>query len=249
MPRVEYRDRAGAYRTARTLPAEVLAVWREVVADVGPPVPARVLDVGAGPGGFLAPLARWARAPVVAVEPSAAMRSDAAAAGPGEGHPYLAGVAEALPFADGSFGWAWLSTVVHQFDDLTVAAGEVRRVVAPGGRALIRGFFGDIEVTGLLGTFPGIERSAATFPSTASVTSPFVAAGFAVERVVDVVEPWRFDLHVWVDRVHRIRHVDSMLRPLTDTEIDTGVRSVLAVHGPEDRTVPGDLTLRLVVLR
>ncbi|HEV2069182.1 MAG TPA: class I SAM-dependent methyltransferase [Acidimicrobiales bacterium] len=249
MAGVDYRDRAGDYRTARTLPGAVLAAWHEVIEDVDPPAPARVLDVGAGPGGFLALLSRWSGGPVVAVEPSAAMRTEAAAAGLGKNHPYVAGVAEALPLAGGSFGCAWLSTVVHQFADLTAAAAEVRRVVAPGGRALIRGFFSDIDVTGLLAFFPGIERSARSFPSTTSTSSAFESAGFIVDRVVDVVEPWRFHLDAWVDRVHRIRHVDSMLRTLTDTEFDTGVGSVLATFGPEEGAVPSDLTLRLLILR
>ncbi|HXH57317.1 MAG TPA: hypothetical protein VNL12_08430 [Iamia sp.] len=64
--------------------------------------------------------------------------------------------------------------------------------------------------------------------------------------MVDVVEPWRFDLDVWVDRVHRIRHVDSMLRPLTDA---TGVRSVMATFGPQEGAVASDFTLRLLILR
>ncbi|HEV2069468.1 MAG TPA: class I SAM-dependent methyltransferase [Acidimicrobiales bacterium] len=97
MAGVDYRDRAGDYRTARTLPAAVLAAWHEVLENTDPPVPARVLDVGAGPGGFLTLLSRWSHGPVVAVEPSGAMRTEAATAGLGEDHPYVAGVAEALP--------------------------------------------------------------------------------------------------------------------------------------------------------
>ncbi len=124
MAGVDYRARAGDYRAARTPPAAVVAAWHEVIEDVHPPAPARVLDVGAGPGVFLALLSRCSHGPVGAVEPSAAMRTEAAAAGLGQDHPYVAGVAEAFPLAGGSFGWAWLSTVVHQFDDLTAAASE-----------------------------------------------------------------------------------------------------------------------------
>ncbi len=114
---------------------------------------------------------------------------------------------------------------------------------------MIRGFFSDIDVTGLLAFFPGIERSTQSFPSTTSVCSSFESAGFIVDGVVDVVEPWRFHLDAWVDRVHRIRRVDSMLRTLSDTEFDTGVGSVLATFGPEEGAVPSDLTLRLLILR
>jgi SAM-dependent methyltransferase len=255
--RVDYSDSAEAYRRARTLPAEVLDVWRSAIEALEIPPARRVLDVGAGPGGFLDPLVDWFSAPVVAVEPSTAMRAAAQAAHLSGAFPYVAAWAEALPVRAASVDVAWLSTVVHQFDDPLAAARELRRIVAPGGRVLVRGFFSDVTVTGLLALFPGIERSATTFPSTDAVTSSFEHAGFALARVVDVVEPWRFDLEVWADRVRSIRHTDSALRPLTDAEVDDGLRIVRDLHGQtgsdETRshaTVPiaSDMTIRLVVL-
>jgi SAM-dependent methyltransferase len=36
---------------------------------------------------------------------------------------------------------AWLSVVVHHLADLPAAAEELRRVLVPGGRVLIRGAF------------------------------------------------------------------------------------------------------------
>jgi len=250
MARVDYTAGAAAYRAARTLPAEVLAVWQHAIAQLDLPRPQRVLDLGAGPGGFLDPLAAWFDALIVAVEPSAAMRDTARRAGIIERHryPYIAAWAEHLPMRATSIDVAWLSTVIHQFDDRDAVARELRRVVRPNGRVLVRGLCADVAVTGLLASFPGIDRAAATFPSTQDVVTCFEAAGFTLDRVQDVVEPWRFDVATWADRIASLRDVDSAFRPLTDDEFAAGVRTVLDAH--PDATVPmaSDTTLRLIVL-
>ena len=53
-------------------------------------------------------------------------------------------------------------------------------------------------------------------------------AGFDLERVIDVHEPWMFHVPEWADRVRELRHTDSALRPLTDDEIDERERAALA---------------------
>jgi ubiquinone/menaquinone biosynthesis C-methylase UbiE len=54
-------------------------------------------------------------------------------------HPRtLAGQADALPFTAGSFGAAWLSTVIHHITDLPAAAAELRRVLAASAPVLTR---------------------------------------------------------------------------------------------------------------
>jgi SAM-dependent methyltransferase len=256
--RVDYTDRAGAYRRARTLPAHVLEPWTAAVAPIAAEVraasrdrggrPGAVLDLGAGPGGFLDPLAEWFDAPVVAVEPSEAMRAEARAAGTSPRFAYVGGRAEQIPLAGDVADVAWLSTVVHQFDDLGAAAAELRRTVRPGGLVLVRGFFADLSLTGLFGHFPGIGRSAATFPLTDAVVETFAAAGFGLRHVVDVVEPWTFELGPWTERVRAIRHTDSALRPLTDDEVEAGIASVQAAHGAAAGPIVSDTVIRLLVL-
>lgn len=249
MARVDYTGQAGAYRASRTLPAEVMERWREAVAAAALAPPTRVLDLGAGPGGFLDPLSEWFGAPVVALEPSPAMRAEAAAAGVTGRHPYAAAWAEALPLASSSIDLAWLSTVWHQFDDSAAVAHELHRVVRPDGHVLVRGFFGDVPVTGFLAHFPGHERSAATFPATAAVVACFERAGFDVVRTDDIVEPWRFRIPAWSARVRELRHTDSALRPLTDEEIDAGIDAVTARHAGASGPVVSAGTIRLLVLR
>ena len=89
----------------------------------------RVLDLGAGTGKLtrmLVPLG----ARVVAVEPLAAMREHLARALPDV--PLTAGVAEDLPFADGSFDAVICAQAFHWFEGVRALA-EIHRVLRPGG--------------------------------------------------------------------------------------------------------------------
>jgi len=248
MARVDYTGQADEYRRSRTLPPDVMERWRVAIADAALR-PELVLDLGAGPGGFLDPLGEWFAAPVIALEPSLAMRAEARTAGLTGRHPYAAAWAEALPLARSSVDLAWLSTVWHQFDDPQAVAHELRRVLRVDGRVLVRGFFADVAVTGFHAHFPGHERVAATFPSTNEVTSCFVEAGFEVERIVDVDEPWRFDVIDWTVRVRALRHTDSGLRPFADDEIEQGIAIVTDLHGASPQPVTSAGTLRLLVFR
>jgi len=110
----DYAAIGGAYaRHRRPEPA----IARVVEHALGP---ARtVCNVGAGAGSYEPPRCR-----VTAVEPSATMRAQRA---PGLG-PTTAAVAEALPFATGSFDAAMTTFSVHQWDDLDVGLAELRRV-------------------------------------------------------------------------------------------------------------------------
>lgn len=254
MARVDYTDQAAAYRRARTVPADVLSAWGEAVRPIAHALEADgprgdlVLDLGAGPGGFVDPLAAWFDRPVVAVELSEAMRAEARVAGTADRFSYVGGRAEQIPLADATVAVAWLSTVVHQFDDLAVAARELRRVVRPGGLVLIRGFFADLGFSGLFELFPGIERAAATFPRTDDVVEVFEHAGWRLDQIVDVPERWTFELEPWTDRVRSIRHTDSALRPLTDDEVEAGIAAAHARYAGVDGPIVSESALRLVVL-
>lgn len=78
-----------------------------------------VLNVGAGAGSY-----EPADRPVVAVEPSAAMRAQR----PAHLAPALRARAEALPFDDGAFGAAIAIYTVHHWPELQQGLREVRRV-------------------------------------------------------------------------------------------------------------------------
>jgi ubiquinone/menaquinone biosynthesis C-methylase UbiE len=109
-----------------------------------------VLDLGAGTGLFSVAIAQWFGTEVVAVEPSEGMLRQART----RAHPqvtYIGGLGEQLPLRDGCCDSAWLSTVIHHLSDLAACAGELRRVVRPGGWVLIRNAFPDAEF------FKGLE--------------------------------------------------------------------------------------------
>jgi len=98
--------------------------------------PSLAVDVGCGTGIFTRLLqAALPGAEVVGIEPSADMRRTAEAAS----DPvitYLAGAAEALPFADGAATLVTAATAAHWFDRPRFQA-EAARVLRPGGTLAI----------------------------------------------------------------------------------------------------------------
>jgi SAM-dependent methyltransferase len=94
---------------------------------------ATVLEVGAGTG-KLTRLLVDEFAAVVAIEPDPRMRSQFAAHCPGAA--LLAGVAEALPVADGSVDAVFVAEAFHWFDHRRAIA-EIARVLRPGGALVL----------------------------------------------------------------------------------------------------------------
>ncbi|HEY7726582.1 MAG TPA: methyltransferase domain-containing protein [Anaeromyxobacteraceae bacterium] len=108
--------------------------WRDSCRALGDLVPGpRVLDVGVGPGGVAAALARGGGARLhVGLDRSTAMLRRAARAG--GGILLLRADAAALPVREGAFDGATLHSVLYLLPDPDRALGELRRVLRPGGR-------------------------------------------------------------------------------------------------------------------
>jgi SAM-dependent methyltransferase len=134
-----------------------------------------VLDVGCGTGRLAAILSRDHGCRVTAVDASAEMVARARE----RGVPAVQARAEALPFADGAFERATLTTVVHLLDR-PVALPQIRRVLAPGGRLAI----GTVDPAGAPGfwladLFPSfVAIDTGRFPDAATLTAELEAAGF-----------------------------------------------------------------------
>jgi SAM-dependent methyltransferase len=102
------------YARHRRPDPRIAAVIEEAVGDAG-----AVLDVGSGTGSY-----QPGRGRVIAIEPSRTMidqRSPDAA-------PYVQGVAEHLPFPDGSFDTALAVLTIHHWPDHRAGLEEMARV-------------------------------------------------------------------------------------------------------------------------
>jgi ubiquinone/menaquinone biosynthesis C-methylase UbiE len=225
------------------------AVWCEQVARhlPDPPAPA-IVDIGAGTGIWSRALAETFGVPVHAVEPSTGMRARAEIAHP---HPlvsYVDGSVEALPLEDESVGAAWLSTVVHQFPDLGVAACEIRRVVEPGGTVLIRGGYpGRQDEIELFHLFPGAMRVAEAWPRLGRVMTAFEDAGFNVRAIERVREPTFDTYDEMLALLPVMRRSDTALVGLDDEAWAKGIAAIERARAAGEH--PWDLGMDLLVLR
>jgi ubiquinone/menaquinone biosynthesis C-methylase UbiE len=100
----------------------------------------RVLDVGCGPG-LMTPalVARgWDVCGLDLLQPSVSCaREDAERAGWGRRAQYVAGDADALPFARGAFDAVIAMGVLEYLPDAARFVGEMRRVLRPGGLLVV----------------------------------------------------------------------------------------------------------------
>lgn len=243
------------YDAGRTLTPEAMATWRDVLSPLLGSGSSPVLDLGAGTARFSRLLAEWARSWVVAVEPAAAMRAQAAAKGLGRSVALLGGCAEALPLAGGSVRAALLSNVVHHFDDLVLAAVELRRVVCRSGVVLVRGALGGDDDADrphdhdflIYRYFPDAASVAASFPGRASVIGAFAGAGFALEqerRVTQVTAATLGELAAMV----RTR-ADSTLAAIDDDSFARGLDQLEGDVAREPDAGPVRDTMSLIVFR
>jgi ubiquinone/menaquinone biosynthesis C-methylase UbiE len=217
---VDYNRVASRYREGRSLPREVLDRWGSAVSPFLPSGPVRVLDVGAGTGVFAQAWPQWARAQVVAVEPSAAMVQAGDVVHPAVS--FVRGVAEALPVRDATADVIWVSTALHHFVDVHRSVGEFGRVLGSAGRVLVRTYVpGRTEVT-WVDEFPGRPKWEMRFHTEDQLDAIFGAHGFALSGVCHVLE-WSESYADSARWAERMRHADSMLTALTDEEIAQGL--------------------------
>jgi SAM-dependent methyltransferase len=180
----------------------------------------RLLEVGCGTGQLAAALAERAAAKVWAVEPEPAMVELASARVP-RGVGLKLAAAEALPFRDAAFERAVLRLVVHLVDR-SRALPELRRVLAPGGRAAIATFDpGHFAGFWLMPFFPSLERiDRARFPEPAALEAELRVAGFAATRTVRLTQRRTIAREEALERI-RGRHI-STFDLLDEDEVAAG---------------------------
>jgi demethylmenaquinone methyltransferase/2-methoxy-6-polyprenyl-1,4-benzoquinol methylase len=116
------------------------ARWRRGAARAaGPPLAGRALDVACGSGKLAGELHRLApRGLVVGLDFSGAMLRVAASEVPGPHYVQADGLC--LPFPDGTFDAATVAFGLRNFADPARGLCEMRRVLRPGGRAVVLEF-------------------------------------------------------------------------------------------------------------
>jgi SAM-dependent methyltransferase len=145
----------------------------------------RVLDLGCGHGMAAVVLARRG-ARVTALDLSRGYLDEACRrAGANAVHvDFVQGDAERLPFADGSFDAVWANAVLHHLDP-SIAAGELRRVLRPGGVAVCSDPWGGNAILNWARwwlPYPGKERTRDEQPLRGDALRPFYRV-FAEVRV------------------------------------------------------------------
>jgi SAM-dependent methyltransferase len=228
---VGFERAAEAYERGRpSFPADAVEFVSETLGLAARPG-VRVLELGAGTG-KLTRLIAPTSASVVALEPVEAMRRVFADAVPA--CAALGGIAEALPFRDGSFNAAAASQVFHWLDG-DVAVPELARVLVPTAHvALVWNVRDEAhpwvrELTDVIEPFRGdtpthrSERWRIAFDASPAFTPlERVSFPYAHRTTRDAV----------VDRMTSI----SFIATLRDAERDgvaAAVRSVLAAEGAE----------------
>lgn len=113
------------YRATRAVMSDALTPWLRPGIDV--------LDAGCGPGGNGAWLLPWGRVVGLDTSPEALRLLR-------ERHPAVEaveGTVEAMPFPDAAFDVVLAITVLNLVEDDAAAAGEIARVLRPGGVSLV----------------------------------------------------------------------------------------------------------------
>jgi ubiquinone/menaquinone biosynthesis C-methylase UbiE len=173
-----------------------------------------------------------------------------------DGVSYVAGTAERIPLRGAAVDSAWLSVVVHHFDDLRQAARELRRVVRPGGSVLLRTGVPDlmprepgpviecVRAAGKRGTvtYPGLHFPTSlsvidTFPSLDELDAAFVDAGFTRVDARLVAHGQARSMREFRDKV-AVR-ADSTLVPVPDDEWERGMAELDAMV--EAESVPTEV--------
>ena len=207
------------YQAGRALPASSRDLWAQAFAARAPDQrPLACLDLGSGTGRFTPLLAEVFGGPVHGVEPFARMRAQA----------------EAAPHPD----------TVRYLADRPAAAREIRRVLRPGGRLLIRSHFSDrMPEVHWHRWFPrarAVEME--MFPTLTEVTDLFAGVGLK-PLALDVVRETFSDSLEESARRLRTRAI-STFEHLDEAEIEAGFRCMEAeiAAGPDGPTY-GDCDL------
>jgi SAM-dependent methyltransferase len=246
--RIDYDEMAPDYDRGRALAPDALNDLRTALTDYFPAEAAGpVLDLGCGTGQFALLLAEWFGVEVIGVEPSQGMRAEAKANATHRLVRYVGGRAEEIPLRTASCGVAWLAHMVHQVDDLQRCMREVRRIVVPGGRLLIRGAFpGRFDDITMFEFWPSAAKAVEDFPSREFTIEACAAAGFEVEKLMSLPQETAPSLRAYLDKART--RADTSLTLISDDEFERGLLALERAAERETEPRPVIDYLDLLVL-
>jgi ubiquinone/menaquinone biosynthesis C-methylase UbiE len=235
------------FNCGRALSSDSLAVWHAAFEPYLGRA-ANVLDLGSGTGRFSTLIADWFDAVVIGVEPARGMRKMAASSGRHPNVFYIAGRGEQIPLGEKSLAAALLSNVYHHITDKPACASELRRVLKPGGRVLIRGAFaGRLGEFTMFDHFPEARAICEQFPTMGETIQTFANSGFSFETVERVIQQTCSSLKQLAART-RLR-ADTTLAMMTDNEFMSRQAALERAAANETKPTPVIDTLDLLVLR
>ena len=252
MTRVDYNRRLyGAYRDGRALSDDTGRLWIAAVGRHigGPRDNLVILDLGAGTGRFSTLLADAFEARVVGVEPSEKMRDEAARGSAHSRVVYRDGSAASIPAAGGEFDFAFMSMVVHHVPDLDACAGELYRVIKPGGPLFVRNTFsGRLDSVPLYWFFPSAQAiDEARLPRVEQVRDTFLARDFELVALETIEQQIDMSLRAHYERMKR--RALSTFELMTDAEFHEGLERMRQAVEGEAAPAPVMERIDLLVLR
>jgi len=251
MSRVDYDNQRvfGNFHRGRAHDESVMQLWRDTLRRlIAGQAHSTILDLGSGTGRFSSLWADEFDAQVIGVEPSDKMRQTAESE---HHHPnvrFLKGSAEHIPLDADSCDVAWLSQISHHLPDLGAAASELRRVIRPSGRVVIRNNF--------QGRLDGFCRYYEFFPSGLGVDEPrhpsindmeeaFRQQGFQLVAVETVEQMEASSMKEYAERIGLRTY--STFELISDEEYNAGLASVQAAAADEKQPQPVMAKIDLLV--
>ncbi len=131
---------AKIYNKARSFPPETWKMWRKVLLTSVPKKEISLMvDLGCGTGRFLNFLEKTFSCKIIAIDPSKKMLAEARKKIKNNHKiKLIQAPAEQIPLKDNSVDMVFISLAFHTFNNPNKAVAEVKRILKPGGYAVIR---------------------------------------------------------------------------------------------------------------
>lgn len=238
------------YQKGREHSDATYRLWMEAIEKyLNPSSGLTILDLGSGTGRFSPHLARYFNAYVIGVEPSDRMRAIAEESNTHPRISYIKGRAERIPVGDQQCDFAFLSMVLHHFEDLDLCCQELYRVLKPHGLVFIRnGFKNRLDTVRFHEFFPGAKAiDNRNLLSLEAVEDRFSANGFEKIALESIVQQIAESLSAYYERI-KMRAL-STFEFMSDEEFQAGLLAMKRAADSEKEPSPVTEAIDLLVLK